>query len=123
MIDLERGWPGPPHRQFKGVWICARLWLTEDLTPTEKFLIAVIDSLSGNRPTSMGKIVAYLRATTDKQDLNHQKLELLEFARKRGIKINEFVEVTISSRKTSKQRRIDEGHCRPLRALSVTVSP
>jgi hypothetical protein len=37
----------PHHRQFKGVWICARLWLTEDLTPTEKFLIAVIDSLSG----------------------------------------------------------------------------
>jgi DNA invertase Pin-like site-specific DNA recombinase len=56
----------------------------------------------------MGKTVAYLRASTDKQDLNHQKLELLEFARKRGIKINEFVEVTISSRKTSKQRRIDE---------------
>jgi DNA invertase Pin-like site-specific DNA recombinase len=61
-----------------------------------------------NRPISTGKTVAYLRASTDKQDLNHQKLELLEFARKRGIKINEFVEVTISSRKTSKQRRIDE---------------
>src|SRR5712671_4160160 len=61
-----------------------------------------------NRPTSMGKIVVYLRASTDKQDLNHQKLELLEFARKRSIKINEFIEVTISSRKTSKQRRIDE---------------
>ena len=56
----------------------------------------------------MGKTVAYLRASTDKQDLNHQKLELLEFARKRSIKINEFIEVTISSRKTSKQRRIDE---------------
>lgn len=25
----------------------------------------------------MGKIVAYLRASTDKQDLSHQKLELL----------------------------------------------
>lgn len=61
-----------------------------------------------NRPISTGKTVAYLRASTDKQDLNHQKLELLEFARKRGIKINEFVEVTISSRKTSKRRRIDE---------------
>lgn|SRR6516162_2921675 len=56
----------------------------------------------------MGKTVAYLRASTDKQDLNHQKLVLLEFARKRGVKIDEFVEVTISSRKTSKQRRIDE---------------
>jgi len=56
----------------------------------------------------MGKIVAYLRASTDKQDLNHQKLELLEFARKKSLSIDEFVEITISSRKTSKQRRIDE---------------
>jgi DNA invertase Pin-like site-specific DNA recombinase len=54
----------------------------------------------------MGKIVAYLRASTDKQDLNHQKLEILEFARKKEIRIDEFVEITISSRKTSKQRRI-----------------
>lgn len=56
----------------------------------------------------MGKIVAYLRASTDKQDLNHQKLEILEFARKKEIHIDEFVEITISSRKISKQRRIDE---------------
>lgn len=56
----------------------------------------------------MGQIVAYLRASTDKQDLNHQKLELLEFARKKSLAIDEFVEITISSRKTSKQRRIDE---------------
>jgi len=56
----------------------------------------------------MGKIVAYLRASTDKQDLNHQKLELLEFARKKSLSIDEFVEITISSRKSSKQRRIDE---------------
>ena len=45
----------------------------------------------------MGKTVAHLRASADKQ--------LLEFTRKRGCKIDEFGEVTISSRKTSKQRR------------------
>ena len=56
----------------------------------------------------MGKIVAYLRASTDKQDLSHQKLELLEFARNKSLKIDSFIEITISSRKTSKQRRIDE---------------
>lgn len=56
----------------------------------------------------MGKIVAYLRASTDKQDLSHQKLELLEFARHKSLKIDSFIEITISSRKTSKQRRIDE---------------
>lgn len=56
----------------------------------------------------MSKIVAYLRASTDKQDINHQKLSLLEFARKKSLSIDEFVEITISSRKTTKQRRIDE---------------
>lgn len=55
----------------------------------------------------MGKIVAYLRASTDKQDLSHQKLEILEFARRQGLRVDEYVELTISSRKTSKQRRID----------------
>jgi DNA invertase Pin-like site-specific DNA recombinase len=56
----------------------------------------------------MGKIVAYLRASNNKQDTNHQKLELLEFARKRTLCIDEFVEIMISSRQTKKQRRIDE---------------
>jgi DNA invertase Pin-like site-specific DNA recombinase len=56
----------------------------------------------------MGKIVAYLRASTNKQDLSHQKLEILEFARSKQFDISDFIEVTISSRKTSKQRRIDE---------------
>ena len=56
----------------------------------------------------MGKTVAYLRASTDKQDLNNQKLEILEFARQKNLHVDEFVAITISSRKTSKQRRIDE---------------
>ena len=56
----------------------------------------------------MQKIIAYLRASTDKQDLNHQKLELLEFVRKKSLTIDEFMEITISSRKTTKQRRVDE---------------
>ena len=56
----------------------------------------------------MGKTVAYIRASTDKQDLNNQKLEILEFARQHRLQVDEFVAITISSRKTSKQRRIDE---------------
>ncbi len=56
----------------------------------------------------MSKIVAYLRASTNKQDLNHQKLEILEFARQKGMFVDEYIEITISSRKTSKQRRVDE---------------
>jgi DNA invertase Pin-like site-specific DNA recombinase len=56
----------------------------------------------------MGKIVAYLRASTDKQDLDHQKLELLEFCRRKSMSVDEFVEITISSRQPTKQRRIDD---------------
>ena len=56
----------------------------------------------------MGKIVAYLRASTDKQDLSHQKLEILEFARRHDLRVAEFIEITVSSHKTGKQRRIDE---------------
>ena len=56
----------------------------------------------------MAKIVAYLRASTGKQDLSHQELEILEFARKQNLQINEFIEMTISSRKSIKQRRVDE---------------
>ena len=56
----------------------------------------------------MSKTIAYIRTSTDKQDLNNQKLEILEFARKKDLKVDRFIEITISSRKTSKQRRIDE---------------
>lgn len=56
----------------------------------------------------MERAVAYIRASTDKQDLNNQKLEFLEFARRNDLRVDEFVEITVSSRKTSKQRRIDE---------------
>jgi len=56
----------------------------------------------------MAKIIAYLRASTDKQDLNNQKLEILEYARKNHLEVDDFIEITISSRKTSKDRRIDE---------------
>ncbi|MFI3218441.1 MAG: recombinase family protein, partial [Methylococcales bacterium] len=56
----------------------------------------------------MGKTLAYLRASTDKQDNNNQKLEVIEFDRKKDLKIDDFIELTMSSQKPSKQRRIDE---------------
>jgi DNA invertase Pin-like site-specific DNA recombinase len=56
----------------------------------------------------MSQAITYLRTSTDKQDLNNQKLEILEWARQNDRKIDAFVEITISSRKTSKQRRIEE---------------
>jgi DNA invertase Pin-like site-specific DNA recombinase len=56
----------------------------------------------------MAKTIAYIRASTDKQDLNNQKLEIFEFAKKNKLEVDDFIEMTISSRKTSKERRIDE---------------
>ena len=42
------------------------------------------NGLRGYSP-NMSQIIAYLRTSTDKQDLNNQKLEILEWAHKSGI--------------------------------------
>lgn len=70
----------------------------------------------------MGKTYAYLRTSTDKQDLNNQKLEILEYARRHDLKVDEFVEIAISSRKTTKQRRIDELLVKLMAADTLMVS-
>ncbi|CAN5586527.1 hypothetical protein BH10CHL1_BH10CHL1_14940 [soil metagenome] len=47
----------------------------------------------------MGKTYAYLRTSTDKQDLNHHKLEILEYARRHDLKVDEFVEIAVNNGK------------------------
>jgi DNA invertase Pin-like site-specific DNA recombinase len=54
------------------------------------------------------KTIAYLRVSTARQELQNQKLAILEYAQKHSLKVDEFFEVEISSRKSVKQRRIDE---------------
>ncbi|MEI6126381.1 MAG: recombinase family protein [Pseudomonadota bacterium] len=54
------------------------------------------------------KTIAYLRVSTNKQELQNQKLEILEYARKNDLKISQFIEIEISSRKTTTERRIEE---------------
>ena len=56
----------------------------------------------------MSKVLGYLRTSTDKQEINNQRLEILEYARKEDLKVSDFIEVQISSRKSVKDRRIDE---------------
>lgn len=56
----------------------------------------------------MSKTIAYLRASTDKQDLQNQRYEILAYANQHSFRVDEWVAITISSRKTIKQRRIDE---------------
>lgn len=55
-----------------------------------------------------GKTVAYLRVSTIEQDLKNQRYEILSYADKNKIQITEWVEIKISSRKSTKERLIDE---------------
>lgn len=56
----------------------------------------------------MNKILGYLRTSTEKQEINNQKLEIFEFAKKENLKVDDFIEIQISSRKTPKDRRVEE---------------
>lgn len=55
----------------------------------------------------MGDIFAYLRTSTEKQDVNNQKVEILEYARREGLHIEDFIAVSASSRRGRRERRID----------------
>jgi DNA invertase Pin-like site-specific DNA recombinase len=44
------------------------------------------------------KTVAYLRVSRDTQDVAHQRLEILEYARTHRMTVDEFIEIEISSR-------------------------
>lgn len=54
------------------------------------------------------QIIGYIRVSTDKQDLLSQKHTLLEYAQCHQMIIDRFIEIEISSRKSKKERRIDE---------------
>jgi len=56
----------------------------------------------------MSKYLAYIRVSTDKQSLQNQKHKILEYAYNHKIKIDDFVEIEISSKKNQKDRLIDE---------------
>jgi len=56
----------------------------------------------------MAQILAYIRTSTDKQDNDNQKLEIYEYARNKKLKIDEVIEIQMSSRKGRVQRRIEE---------------
>lgn len=61
-----------------------------------------------SKTVKKAKTIAYLRASTDKQDTSNQRAEILSYAWKENLKVDEFIEITISSRRTPKQRRIEE---------------
>lgn len=56
----------------------------------------------------MAKIVAYLRVSTDAQDMQGQRLEILDRANREGLQVNEWVSFEISSRRSLDERGITE---------------
>ncbi|MGH9858255.1 MAG: recombinase family protein [Acidobacteriota bacterium] len=53
-------------------------------------------------------VVGYIRVSSDKQDLQKQEHLLLKYAQQHDLKVSEFINIEISSRKGTKERRIDE---------------
>ena len=56
----------------------------------------------------MSQIFAYIRVSTSSQDTQNQKLEIYEYTRKNNLKIDHFIEAEVSSKKSTKSRRIEE---------------
>lgn len=54
----------------------------------------------------MMTIIGYIRVSSTKQTLDHQRFEIKNFALKEGLKINEWVEEKISTRKTLDKRQL-----------------
>src|SRR5215510_5179216 len=51
--------------------------------------------------------LAYLRVSKDTQDVTYQRLAILEFARRERLAVDDFLEVSISSRRSLKERKVD----------------
>ena len=54
------------------------------------------------------KTVGYIRVSSNKQTLEHQRFEIENFARREGLVIDEWEEEKISSRKSLNQRKLGE---------------
>jgi DNA invertase Pin-like site-specific DNA recombinase len=60
------------------------------------------------RDKLMEKTIGYNRVSSDKQTVDNQRLAILDHCNKQDIKVDEWIEVSMSSRRTPAQRRIDE---------------
>lgn len=52
--------------------------------------------------------LGYIRVSTDEQVVMNQKLEILEYCRIRNLHVDRWIELTVSSRKSSEERRFSE---------------
>lgn len=53
-------------------------------------------------------VIAYIRKSTDKQSFEHQEYEINQYAEKNALKIDRWVEESISSRKELRKRKLGE---------------
>lgn len=53
-------------------------------------------------------IIAYLRVSTEKQDTQNQRLEILTWANREGVQVTDWMEREISSRRSARERGLDE---------------
>ena len=51
-------------------------------------------------------VIAYIRKSTDKQSFEHQEYEIEQYAQKHNLKIDRWIEESISSRKELKKRQL-----------------
>jgi len=56
----------------------------------------------------MPRNFAYLRVSTDTQDLKNQRYEILNYCHREKLRINRWLSIEISSKRSTKDRRIDE---------------
>ena len=54
------------------------------------------------------KIIAYLRVSTGAQELNNQRLAILDYAHRNNLQVNQFFEEQISSRRSLKERGVND---------------
>ena len=52
-------------------------------------------------------VVGYVRVSTSDQFIENQKYEILEYCRKNNLSVSDWLELTVSSRKSLKERKID----------------
>ncbi len=54
------------------------------------------------------KTIAYLRVSKESQDVDNQRLAILDYAHRNKFRVDEFIEIAVSSRRSPQERGLDE---------------
>jgi DNA invertase Pin-like site-specific DNA recombinase len=52
--------------------------------------------------------IGYLRVSSDKQEIEGQQLAILDYCNKEKLSVDEWIKIKVSSKKSTKKRRVDE---------------